>query len=128
MTAIKRSGVCEGWRREDGIIHVKCGNESNEHFVKQDALDVRNLLEDLGGGQNQLLLLCDIKHIKKTDSEARYVHPPEGTAKLAILVGSPVSRMLGATYLGFRRPKCPTRLFTQEQTALQWLLSPIPSK
>ena len=33
MTDIKRSGVCEGWRRDDGVIHMKCGDEAHDLFV-----------------------------------------------------------------------------------------------
>lgn len=126
MTAPKTIGANSGLLRNNGVIHVTCGNENHQRgliFAKTDALDAKQLYEALGAGMNELYLLCDIRKLKKTDNDARYVLPPPHTKRLAILVKSPVSRMLGNAYLGFGAPACPTRLFTQERLAIDWLVS-----
>jgi len=39
------------------------------------------------------------------------------------MVGSPVSRMFGNALIGLARASYPTRLFTDEETAVAWLLA-----
>ena len=39
----------------------------------------------------------------------------------AILVGSPVSKLVGSFYVGINKPPFPTRLFTSREQALEWL-------
>ena len=41
---------------------------------------------------------------------------------LAIVVGSPVSRMIGNVMMGLAKPPYPTRLFVDEDEAKAWLL------
>ena len=131
MNKESKSGSNLGWIREDGIVHIKCGEEMHANGIvygQRDALDAKGLVADLSSDRDKIFVLCDIKNIKKTDAEARYVPPPEGTARIALLVESPVSRMIGNAYMGFRAPVCPTRLFTREQPAIRWLLSAMNSK
>ena len=55
----------------------------------------------------------------------RYAAGPEAasvTSRLAMLVGSPVSRMLVNVMIGMWKPTYPTRLFTDESEAIAWLL------
>ena len=131
MDKQKSVGANKGWRRDDGIVQVTCGSDTHSAgtvYSRQDALDALQLCEDLKSKNGALFLLCDIKKLKKTDSEARYIAPPTGTARLALLVESPVSRMLGNAYMGFRPPACPTRIFTEESPAVRWLISGMPSE
>lgn len=46
------------------------------------------------------------------------------TARVAVLVGSPVSVMIGNFFLIFAKPPYPSRLFTSELEALAWLGEP----
>ena len=43
--------------------------------------------------------------------------------RCAVLVGHPVSRVLGNFFLGISRPAYPTRLFTDPAAAIGWLKS-----
>jgi hypothetical protein len=40
---------------------------------------------------------------------------------MAVLVGDPLSRMLGNFFLRVSRPAYPTRIFTDEAAARRWL-------
>lgn len=40
---------------------------------------------------------------------------------MALLIGSPVSRMIGNFFLGINRLRVPVRLFSDEAEALEWL-------
>jgi hypothetical protein len=71
-------------------------------------------------------VLTDIREMRSTGIlQMRYAKAAEVTAvteKLAVLVASPVSRMIGNVFLGFAKPSFPTRLFTDEGEAIAWLL------
>lgn len=42
-------------------------------------------------------------------------------SRFAMVVQSPVSRLLGNTFFGLNRPPFPTRMFTSEDEAVAWL-------
>lgn len=44
------------------------------------------------------------------------------TRAVALLVGSPVSRMIGNFFIRQSGPNIPTQLFTDEETAVAWLV------
>jgi len=117
--------------REDGIVHLLCGDETHAKGIvygERDALEARGLAENLASEHNEMFMLVDIRKLKKTAPATLYVPPPPKTSRLAIIVGSPVSRMLGNAYMGFRAPACPTRLFTEEHPAIRWLRSAMNTK
>ena len=67
----------------------------------------------------------DISKLRTMSREARaFFMKPEHTEILhavALLIGSPLSRAIGNIFLGLNRPVTPTRLFTDEESALVWL-------
>lgn len=67
----------------------------------------------------------DLRRLRSQSAEARaYLAGPEADAvslAVALVVSSPLSRMIGNFYLGFNRPNVPTRLFDDEASALTWL-------
>ena len=57
--------------------------------------------------------------------EARVFYANESASfacAVAILTQSPVSKVIGNFFVGLNKPSIPTRLFTLEQDALNWLL------
>jgi hypothetical protein len=70
-------------------------------------------------------LLVDTKTMKSLAREARKYYAGEEAASVAcavaIIVGTPVSRVLGNFYIGLSNPRLPSRLFTSEDEALKWL-------
>ncbi len=70
-------------------------------------------------------LLVDLRGVKSQTAEARaYLAGREGvqvSQAVGLLIGSPVSRVLGNFYLGLNKPSVPTRLFTSEEEAQAWL-------
>jgi hypothetical protein len=75
----------------------------------------------------RLPALIDLRHLRSQSAEARALFAgPEATrvsSAVALVVGSPVTRVVGSFYLGFNRPEVPTRLFTSEGEAETWLRS-----
>ena len=70
-------------------------------------------------------VLVDMRRIQSQSREARaYFTGPEAVARLdavALLVSSPVSRMIATFFLRFRQQPIPTRLFDDEAAARAWL-------
>jgi hypothetical protein len=69
-------------------------------------------------------LLVDMSGIKSTTREAREYLATIGStlAKAAALItGSSFNRMLGNVFLTIDKPAVPTRLFTNEEKAKEWL-------
>ncbi len=65
--------------------------------------------------------LVDIRAIRGATRAARRKPPRPTLTRLAILVASPVSRMIANTYLVAVPPRVPTKLFTSEEKARTWL-------
>lgn len=91
--------------------------------VKQHFVDVRHYL----GNGLPLPLLSDIRQVRGADKESRaYVskdaEPLSQISHHALLVGSGMSKIIGNIFIRFSKPASPTRLFTNEAKALEWLL------
>jgi hypothetical protein len=69
--------------------------------------------------------LVDISQLRGVSREARAFFGGRETmaveSAIAFIVKSPLSRILGNVYLGINRKNIPTRLFTTEPEAVEWL-------
>ena len=85
----------------------------------------RRAMVDLGILTNgkRTPLLADIRQVKSLTREARkYLDDvADRFSALALLAGSPATQMMVNFFLGMRRPKIPTQMFTDEEKALTWL-------
>ena len=70
-------------------------------------------------------MLIDMRLIKSISREARVYYANERTASIqratALLINSPVSRVIANFFMGLNRPLSPTRMFTDEAEAIRWL-------
>ena len=70
-------------------------------------------------------VLVDARWLKSESRDAREYFASDDVARacsaVALLVGSPVSRVIGNFFVRQRAQKVPTRLFTDEQAATLWL-------
>lgn len=114
--------VCRVWVGADGIariIHVP-GSE----LTLRDAEETMAAYLKLSKGK-RLPLYVDTSGMKSMTRESRLYYASEETAKtgraVAIVVDTPVSKVLGNFYIGLSNPHLPSRLFTSEQEALAWL-------
>jgi len=73
----------------------------------------------------RLPAMIDLRAVRSQSADARaYLAGPDADAvssAVALVVSSPLSRMVGNFYLGFNRPNVPTRLFNDEVAAVAWL-------
>jgi hypothetical protein len=83
---------------------------------------VRDRLEFTGG--QSFPCLVDVLMLKNSTKEARDFLANEGTEGIsanAILVESTGFKMMANFYIMVNKPKSPTRMFTDQESALEWL-------
>ena len=114
--------VARLWLGEDGIvriIHVP-GAQVTLEDVKETMAAYLKIYQE-----KKRPLLVDTKLMRSFAREARQYYASDEAAKVAsaaaIIVGTPVSRVLGNFYIGISNPHLPSRLFSSESEALEWL-------
>jgi len=109
--------------REDGIMHTVLAR--NWVITVDDVRAMFNAAQTMRSAPTPAL--TDIRGTRSTDMLAvRFTAGEEVarmTSKHAVLVDSPVSRMIGNVFMGMWKPSYPTRLFTDEDAAVAWLLA-----
>jgi hypothetical protein len=74
--------------------------------------------------QKDFPIYCDIRGMKSADKDARNYLAKEGSSyarAVAVVVDSPMSKIIGNIYLGLNKPITPSRLFTDEKDAVEYL-------
>jgi hypothetical protein len=110
---------------EDGLVIVKI--RDNAYQSLEDAKkNLATAISATAGRRRPLLI--DIRTAQPLDADARHHYSGQtlvdGFSALALLVeSSPFGRMMGNVYLRVARPGVPTRLFTEERRALEWLIN-----
>jgi len=116
------SGLARIWVGEDGICRIIWA--PGAEVTLQDAQEAMAAYKKISKGK-RLPLFIDTKTMRSLSREARrYYASQEAAASAsaaAIIVGTPVSKVLGNFYLGLSNPLLPSRLFSSEDEALAWL-------
>lgn len=117
------------WLGEDGIVRFVSLPETRQTL--EDARESIRICAKLANGR-RLPVLVDIRSLTAIDGDARRYYAGEEAARvesaIALVVGSPLSRMVGNFFLSINRPQVPVRLFTIEGEALAWLRGFIDEK
>jgi len=123
-TQQRRIGVLE--LGEEGIIAISFDDgchlgvpEIDDLLAGQEEL----LADDEGGFVALLVDARPIRSMTRASMQRTVVHPVnDRTAAVAIVVDSPVSRVLGNFYIRLTKHPYPARLFKTKQDARQWLI------
>ncbi len=114
--------VNQVWLADDGIVRII--RVPGAEVTLADAKETMAAYLKINQGRRRPLFV-DTKRMKFLAREARQYYAGEEAAKVAsavaIIVGTPVSRVLGNFYLGVSNPHLPSRLFSLEEEALEWL-------
>lgn len=110
------------WLRVDGIIQVVTFPQAQESLEDARA----NVAAGFKVGLEQRPpLLVDIRGIQGMDRAARAYYSSAEVGQtlkaIALLIESPVSKVLANFFLGLNKASVPVRLFTSEEAALTWL-------
>ena len=108
------------WLRPDGIVHLVWVPRTT--MVLADAVAATEAMSRLTGGRKTPLLV-DTHDGGPQERPARHEFTRRGdlVSAVALIVGTPLSRMMGNFFLSVSRPMAPTRLFDDEASALAWL-------
>lgn len=105
---------------------VRATMKPGAEFELEDAQEAIRATGRLTGGV-AMPVLVDSRGVKSQSRAAReYFVGPEAvkvSSAVAILVGSPVSRMVGNFFLRTATHPSPTQLFSEESDAVSWLLA-----
>jgi len=120
-----QTSIAEVWRAANGVIHILFTSdgthslpEAKEIVAAHNALAEgrpRPVLADIRGVQQGANLAARKYYV--SDESARY------KSGMAMLIRSPLQRMLGNIFFKLNRPPYPSRLFSDEEDAMAWLLS-----
>ncbi len=115
------------WLDESGVVLVE--NLAGADQTLEDAIEnIRVTAIECGGVRRPTLV--DLTGLKAISRDARnYYASPAGTrhaTAIALVVGSPLSRMMGNFFIGMNRLAVPVRLFGTRQDAMAWLLAQAP--
>ena len=110
------------WMGQDGIVRTKV--KPHAEVTIKEAIE-NSIAVNSYFSQKKYPLLIDSRHIKSISKEARdhfSVRDREtGINSFAVLIDSPLSRIIGNFFMGLNKPSVPAKLFTNEQEAIDWL-------
>ena len=112
------------WDTEKEIVWGELfTNQTTEELAKEN-VDAQERIRD-SMNKEKTRVLIDMTAVTEISKEARDYLANERTASIqratALLIGSPVSRIIGNFFMGLNKPISPTRLFTDPRKAIQWL-------
>lgn len=99
---------------------------ANRKNTLEDAKKHMSICKSFAGEFAPLPLLADIRNVKRSSKEVRdYINKNADNliSKVAVLVNSGLPKIIGNMFLSFAKPDYPTRIFTNKQKALEWLLA-----
>jgi hypothetical protein len=108
------------WLRPDGIVQVVWAPRTTVHL--EDAGATLDAMVKLTCGRRSPLLV-DMRDTGPQDrrTRAEWTSRTGLQSAVALIVGTPLSRMLGNLLLMVNKPQFPVRLFDNEESALAWL-------
>ncbi len=111
-TWMGKDGICRTKTKPLAVITLK---EAMENSVA-----VSSFYKD-----KKFPLLIDARNIKYMEREARQHFSTNGRETkincFAVMVKSPLSRLIGNFFMGLNKPAIPARLFDDENEAVKWL-------
>ena len=112
------------WDSENEIVWGELFADLTTEDVARENVDAQESLRD-SLNKEKTRVLIDMGDVTEISKQARDYFANERTASVqratALLIRSPVSRVIGNFFMGLNKPISPTRLFTDPQKAIEWL-------
>ena len=108
------------WLRPDGIVQMVWVTKTASDL--EDATAAISAMTELTGGR-RIPLLVDLRDSGQQTRPARleFARRDDLVSALALIIGGPLSRIIGNFFLSVNKPLYPARLFDNEASALAWL-------
>lgn len=107
---------------DEGILYTEC--VPNTVMTLEDGQESTRISAEMVNFEPRPLL-CDLTNVVKMSQECRNhfagAEHAKTFSKAALIVTSPVSKLIGNFFLGLNKPLKPTRLFTTKEDGLKWL-------
>ena len=110
------------WMGDDGIARTKVKPQA-EVTIKEateNSIAVNSFYKE-----KKYPLLIDARNIKSITKEARdhfsIQNRETSITSFAVIIDSPLSRIIGNFFMGLNKPSVPAKLFTNENEAVDWL-------
>jgi hypothetical protein len=110
------------WMGNDGICRTctKAMAEVDLEAAIQNTIVVNSFYKNV-----KFPILVDTRPMKSITGAARKHFSTNGRdtkiSAMALLVGSPISKVIGNFFIGLNKPEVPAKLFNSESDALRWL-------
>lgn len=108
------------WLPDDGVVRLVWSPPVPSGL--EDATAAIDAMVELTGDR-PAPILADVRQAGPQSREGRleFIRRREVVSAVAIVVGNPLSRMMGNFFMNVNKPKAPTRLFDDEAAAVAWL-------
>ena len=118
---VTETSTARSWLEEDGVIrHVIRAGTELELTAARENLQI--VIELVAGAKKPMV--ADLSQLASASREVRELYAGSEAADVvrcvAIVLGSPVSCIIGNFYMAISRPIYPTRLFTKHEAAVGW--------
>ena len=118
----------EVWLDKDGILHQEYAKGAE--LKLQDSRAELKLYQTRFCHEGKRPIVVDLTGIKTVSKESREIYSSEEMGNIlsaaALIVGNPVSRIMGNFYMGINRTRMPVRMFTRTTDARKWLKEFLP--
>jgi len=110
------------WLADDGICRTvaKTNAEITLHSANENTQIITSFYNS-----KKFPLLVDTRNMKSITRDARSHFSTNGRDTkincMALIVKSPISRVIGNFFIGLNKPQVPARLFDAEHEAINWL-------
>jgi len=112
------------WDSENEIVWGEVFADITTEELAKENIDAQERIRD-SLNKKKTRVIIDITAVFEISKEARDYFANERTASVqratALLIGSPISKIVGNFFLGLNKPISPTRLFTNPKQAIKWL-------
>ena len=108
------------WRRRDGIVQLVWNPRTT--VLLEDATAALQAMAQLTRGRRSPLLvdMCETGPLDRP-TRAELTRRSDLQSAVALIVGTPLTRMMANFFLSVNKPPYPTRMFDDEASALAWL-------
>ena len=124
----RKTSKGEVWMDEVGILYQDY--PPGTKIELEDSLDELKIYQNTFCQEEKKPIVVDLTNIKTVSKESRDIYSSDEIGAIisaaALIVGNPVSRIMGNFYVGINKTKMPVRIFTRRDEAKKWLRDFLP--